>query len=314
MANPQLEGVRRYRKGRTLSDTLFGRTRYGKDNLTGEWVIIKESKRWHVENRVSIKGLKVAEDLGQEIAVHQSMMAFPDVSQHIVRLVDVCEDPNYIYVITEFCRGGDLFAFVRARHPLYQKPNQNENANSQSAPIIDTQSANAQWCMVVRKLFRQLVHGVTWMHSKRFCHRDLSLENVLLDENCIVKIIDFGVCKRYPARLENFETEAGFVGKTGYCAPEVYSLQPYDGRAADIWSIGVILFMLLTGAPAYQVPCQADLGFRMIFEGQLREMLEAWGRPIPDEALDLLSLIFTPEASRISSEELLTHPYVALEV
>lgn len=263
----ELKGVRRYRKGRTLCETLFGRTRYGKDLVTDGWVIIKENKRWNVENRVSIRNLHVAEDLGQEIAMHKDLMKCENCSKNIVKLLDVCEDPNYIYVITEFCRGGDLFNFVHSSHPLYKEKTLRGSESKAVSPGPDSSAGGAaasstmevespgpsddmevepssppptekqRWFRIIRGLFKQLATCIAWMHSERFCHRDLSLENVLLTETGEVKVIDFGVCKRYKPNNPEFRTKGGFVGKQGYCAPEVYSGKEYDGRKADSWSL-----------------------------------------------------------------------------
>jgi len=292
-------GVRRYRKGRTLCDTIYGRTRYGKDLLTGEWVIIKESKKWNVQEKISTRGFQVAEDLSQEINLHKLLTSFPDCSPHIVKLIDVCQDPSYIYVITEFCEAGDFFTFLQRNHPVYASNTDPKDSQ------IDLQS----WWLVVQGLFRQLVKGVSWMHSKRVCHRDISLENVLIHAKGLVKIIDFGVSKKYKETNENFRTKKGFVGKQGYCAPEVFADKEYDGRAADVYSCGVILFILLTGAPPYQVPSYTDSGFRLLMEGRVEEILKAWKRPAPPEALEVLNAIFRPEDSRIKMKDLLRLPY-----
>lgn len=298
-------GVRRYRKGRTLCDTIYGRTRYGKDLLTGNWVIIKESKKWNVQEKISIRGFHVAEDLSQEISLHKYLQSFPDCSPHIVDLIDVCQDPSYIYVITEFCEAGDLFTFLQRNHPIYV--NSNSGTNTESADSrVDLQS----WWLVVQGLFRQLIKGVSWMHSKRVCHRDISLENVLIHAKGLVKIIDFGVSKKYKATNENFRTKKGFVGKQGYCSAEVFNDKEYDGRAADLYSCGVILFILLTGAPPYQVPSYTDSGFRLLMEGRIEEILAAWKRPVPPEALKVLKAIFRPEESRITMKDLLLHTYL----
>jgi len=319
----ELKGVRRYRKGRTICDTLFGRCRYGKDIVTNNWVIIKESKRWHVENRISIRGLHVAEDLGQEIAMHQKIMKEPGLPLNIVRLIDVCEDPNYIYVITEFCQGGDLFSFVHNSHPVYKKktisspPVQTDNNKMDVEPEVNSDAMdverfpeeNQRWFDIIRGLYRQLAQCIAWMHSKRYCHRDLSLENVLLTKDGTVKVIDFGVCKFYPESNESFTTRAGFVGKQGYCSPEVYALKGYDGRKADSWSLGVILFLLLTGAPPYRVPVNSDAGFRLIMKGDMKKMLEAWQRPIEAEAYDLLAKIFQFEPERATPADMVSHSY-----
>merc|ERR550539_1008777 len=182
--------------------------------------------------------------------MHQALMKLIDCSHNIVRLLDVCEDPNYIYVITEYCAGGDLFAFVHNSHPLYKKKKQAKN--STSAMEIETESPDAmdiernsppeldenqQWAKSIRSLFQQLTECISWLHANRFCHRDLSLENVLLSADGTVKVIDFGVCKRYKPNNPNFKTKPGFVGKQAYCSPEVYTNKEYDGRKADCWSL-----------------------------------------------------------------------------
>jgi len=385
----RLEGVKRYRKGRTLCDTIFGRTRFGKDILTNKWVIIKESKRKLVEARKSLRGFHVKEDLGNEIRVHRHLMACPDLSPHIVKLIDTCDDVNYIYVITEFLAGGDLLNFVHNTHPLYKNTNvtaeteEMDIAQSPSEVAYDQLSSeqqrelddlvknllekmemksmnvtadveeedvnwdlvaaevaqhfsvdlktghalvrcwqtkahspnslNEEWFSMVQHLFRQLVAGVQWMHSKRVCHLDLSLENVLLNEAGVVKIIDFGVCKLYKPDNTEFRTPKGFVGKIGYCAPEVYYGKEFDGRKADVWSLGVILFVLLVGSPPYKQPCNSDNATRLLLEGGLGKLLEAWNRPIPLEAQDLLQRIFQLEPDRMTMEAVVAHPWVALE-
>lgn len=293
-------GVQRYRKGRTLCETLFGRTRYGKDLLTGKWVIIKECKKWNVEKKVSIRGYSVAEDLSQEVALHQYLQSFNDPDSKVVELVEVCQDPSYIYVITEYCEGGDLFAFLQKMHPRSLS-----NKNKATAEGLKA------WYHAVRGVFRQLIKGVAWMHSKRVCHRDLSLENVLLNAKGELKIIDLGVSKRYREDNEEFQTEAGFVGKPHYCAPEVFSTKEYDGRSVDLYSCGVILFVLLTGAQPYQAPANSDMGFKLIMEGRLEDLLRQWQRPVPAAALDILKKILKPAETRCSMEEILRHPYIA---
>jgi len=327
-------GVNRFQKGRTICDTLFGRTRYGKDLVTNNWVIIKESKKAYVNKRISRHGLPVAEDLMQEIAIHRKLMALTDDSedqisawkQHIVELIEVCEDPTYIYIVTEWCRGGDLLAYIKTMHPYCKKDEKaaDSDVSMDSAEQLtpeeiaqqkqeEKQAEMAKWFQVIRSVFGQLCRGVAWMHEHRFCHRDLSLENVLLTKEGVVKIIDFGVSKQYGEENENFITQPGFVGKQGYCSPEVYNLNEYDGRANDIWALGVILFMLVTGSPPYQVSMYSDPGFKLLMEGKLQVMVvDMWKRYVEVDAVDLLCRIFTAESDRINIHSILDHPWLQL--
>jgi serine/threonine protein kinase len=119
-----------------------------------------------------------------------------------------------------------------------------------------------------RFYFRQLVEGVEYCHSRGVCHRDLKPENLLLDENGNLKISDFGLSALYIGGEEGSRTEVRIAlgsasrwsckrdclqllhttcGTPNYVAPEVLADQGYDGRKADVWSAGVILYVLLAG-------------------------------------------------------------------
>merc|ERR1719295_1192579 len=121
-----------------------------------------------------------------------------------------------------------------------------------------------------------------------------------------IKIIDFGLAKYYSDG--NF-TNNRRVGKTSYMAPEVFARKTYDPRAADIWSLGVMLFMMLIGAPPYQIASTSNPAFNFIVSGRLRDVLKHWKRLgcVTKEALDLLNKIFRPEPKRIKMKELLQH-------
>jgi serine/threonine protein kinase len=127
-----------------------------------------------------------------------------------------------------------------------------------------------------------------------------------------IKIIDFGLAKYYAnGKFVNNKR----VGKTGYMAPEVFAKKQYDPRAADIWSLGVMLFMMLIGAPPYQLPSPSNPAFNFIVNGRLRDVLKHWKRLrcVNKDALDLLNKIFKYESKRISMDEILKHPFVNLQ-
>jgi len=97
-------------------------------------------------------------------------------------------------------------------------------------------------------------------------------------------------------------------------APEVYSQKEYLPEKADIWSLGVMLFVMLVGAPPYECPSLTNPAFRFIISGHLRDVLAHWKRLplISSDALDVMEKIFKPESKRISMQELRQHKYVGL--
>lgn len=100
----------------------------------------------------------------------------------------------------------------------------------------------------VQKIFTQLAGAVTYVHSKSCVHRDLKLENILLDKNENVKLCDFGFTREYEGKASYLQT---FCGTVCYSAPEMLKGEKYAGEKVDVWSLGVILYALLTGQLPY---------------------------------------------------------------
>merc|ERR1712151_885545 len=119
-------------------------------------------------------------------------------------------------------------------------------------------------------------------------HRDLSLENVLVDASGDCKIIDLGMCLRMPVNKDCKIESQGTCGKLFYMAPEVYNDHAINGRAIDIWSIGSMLFMMLVGSPPFARPDYSDDCFKWIAMGRMRELLQSWGSTVSLEAIDLM--------------------------
>ena len=134
--------------------------------------------------------------------------------EHILKLVDFLESPRHLYIVLEYASKGELFDYLVEHRTLSE-----EEAS---------------------RFFRQIIYGLEYLHSLGICHRDLKPENILLDEDLNIKIADFGFARFVKSNIA--ETSCG---SPHYAAPEVIRGQPYDGRAADIWSCGVILYALL---------------------------------------------------------------------
>lgn len=154
-------------------------------------------------------------------------------------------------------------------------------------------------------IFRQIVSALLYCHRLLICHRDLKPENILLNQNDLtVKLIDFGMAALQPEGRQ-LSTPCG---SPHYAAPEVVSSRPYDGKQADVWSCGVILYVMLTGTTPYNYSPDGDI--RLLF----RDIAKAnyWMPPsLSLEAKDLIRRIFVPDPKRrITMDEIWAHPLV----
>ena len=160
-------------------------------------------------------------------------------------------------------------------------------------------------------MFKQICDGVQWMHAHNYCHLDLSLENTMIaDKKTLrVKIIDFGLAKKFEDG--NFIIK-GRIGKVGYMPPEAYDKKQFDARLADVYCLGIMLFMMLIGAPIYQTPNTQQPAFRYMINGALSEILKHWKRLriVTVDAIDLLNKILRYEPKRYTLEQVLNHPFI----
>jgi serine/threonine protein kinase len=175
--------------------------------------------------------------------------------------------------------------------------------------------------------FEQLLQGLHHLQSVGVCHRDLSLENVLVDQdNCL--IIDMGMCLRVPyndpARMGNITDvrrggpirrlmkPQGVCGKHNYMSPEIFSnTAAFDGFAIDLWAAGVILYIMLTGFPPYDQANRTDQRFDLIVNGSLVRQLRSWGINLSEDAGDLLqSMLQLDPRDRLTLAEVMAHPWV----
>ncbi|KAJ1575253.1 hypothetical protein NDA11_004681 [Ustilago hordei] len=221
--------------------------------------------------RVAIKQIPKAHSasLTREIH-HHRRLHHPNVMQ----LYEVIATEQYIWMVSELCAGGELYDYLVENEVLAEPE--------------------------ARRIFGQLCLAVAYVHSKGIVHRDLKLENILLDERCNVKLGDFGFTREFE-RKRLMET---FCGTTGYASPEMLAGNKYTGEEVDIWSLGVILYALLCGA----LPFDDD------DESIMKDKILRGDFEIPDclseEAQSLIALILQHEPSkRPSIETILAHPW-----
>jgi len=158
----------------------------------------------------------------QDIVLQKREIEILKICQHpsIIRLLDVFENHDYIYIVMEYCRGGDLFTFLEKRD--FTIP---ESKASQLTHAITT--------------------GIFYLHRFGIAHRDLKPENILMTDDtdkAMPKLVDFGLSKIIGPN----ETCNDPFGTLSYVAPEVLLKKPYD-KTVDFWSLGVIIYLLLSG-------------------------------------------------------------------
>ena len=155
----------------------------------------------------------------------------------------------------------------------------------------------------VQKIFTQLVGAVTYVHSLSCVHRDLKLENILLDKNENVKLCDFGFTREYEGKASYLQT---FCGTICYSAPEMLKGEKYAGEKVDVWSLGVILYALLTG----ELPFDDDDD--MVTKHKILSTEPQWPEDAPPEAKALVALMLSKRPLiRPTLADILTHPFLA---
>lgn len=203
----------KYEMGRLLGKGTFAKVHHARNIMTSESVAIK------VISKDQVKKEGLMEQIKREISVMR-LVRHPNV----VEIKEVLATKQKIFFVMEYVKGGELFAKV-ARGRLREE--------------------------VARKYFQQLISAVDFCHSRGVSHRDLKPENLLLDENGDLKISDFGL-SALPEHLRNDGLLHTRCGTPAYVAPEVLRKKGYDGGKADIWSCGVILYVLLAGFLPFQ--------------------------------------------------------------
>ncbi|TMW58142.1 hypothetical protein Poli38472_011730 [Pythium oligandrum] len=200
--------------------------------------------------------------------------------RHVLQCYDEFVHDNMMVFVMEYCPGGDLYEYMSAM------PN---------GTLPEPQAL---------RFMRQVVSGVHFLHQNGIAHRDLSLENILL-RNGVCKIADFGLS--IPAH----QTSSEVAGKEYYMAPEVVAEKNYDPCLADVWSMGIMLFILLTGSPLLPLASASQRGFAALSLHGIVPVLAAWGvqSQFSAEIVDLLSRMLQVEPThRISVSEILNHP------
>ncbi|CAO2816509.1 unnamed protein product [Amaranthus hypochondriacus] len=247
----------KYELGRVLGQGTFARVYFARNVETGKSVAMK------VIGKEKVLKAKMMDQLKREITVMKRLK-----HPNIVELYEVMATKSKIFLAMELVRGGELHAKVAKEGKLEEE--------------------------LARSYFKQLISAVDYCHSRGVFHRDLKLENLLLDQDGNVKITDFGLSALFEEKGENEQAMLRTCcGTPHYVAPEIVSKrgQPYDGSKADIWSCGIILYVLLAG----YLPFHGDnvvLLYRKVNKGDFT--CPSWFSP---DAQELITRMLDPNPS-----------------
>ncbi|GJP32911.1 hypothetical protein CLOM_g17494 [Closterium sp. NIES-68] len=254
----------------------FGVVRRCKNRATGEVLACKTIPK----DRLLTESAR--DDVRREVAILQSVAGHPGV----VQLRTVFEDEREIHLVMELCEGGELFDEVVRRKKLPEK----------EAALI----------------FRQIVSAVAFCHSRGIVHRDLKPENILLHQSSpangnapqrLAKVADFGLA----VQIDRQTKACGVAGSPFYMAPEVLSGE--YGFEADVWSLGVVLYVLLSGSPPFW-GADDNAVFRAVLDAPLDLTSGAWAG-VSAEAKGLLRcMLHRDPRRRPSAAKLLSHPWI----
>eukprot|EP01022_Parablepharisma_sp_SALTPOND_P013441 TRINITY_DN17_c0_g2_i1.p1 TRINITY_DN17_c0_g2~~TRINITY_DN17_c0_g2_i1.p1 ORF type:complete len:912 (+),score=114.75 TRINITY_DN17_c0_g2_i1:1513-4248(+) len=253
-----------YRIGRLLGKGAFGKVNLGMHKLTGKMVAIKSINKECFTDESSKKKVM------QEFSILKLMR-----HSSVIRLYETFESKKHILFIIELCAGGDLLNYVRKRRRLKE--------------------------MTAKFVFYQLINGLNYCHSKGILHRDIKLDNILLNAVGDIKICDFGVSKCVKKGEKMFEQ----CGTPAYIAPEILRGKGYEGFGVDIWSAGVALYAILYGTVPFKSNDMKSLQ-KDILKGKY-----SLKDDISLEARDLLRrMLELDPKKRISGAEILAHPWM----
>jgi serine/threonine protein kinase len=201
----------------------------------------------------------------------REIQALQTLKHHnIISMLHVEEDPTHVYIFLEMCKGGDLVSVVSSRGTLTEQQ--------------------------AKKLFVQLIDAVKFCHAMGYTHRDIKLENCLMtDPNPdvgVCKLADFGFC----IDVSDGKPLTSYCGSPSFVAPEIIKKIPYDGKACDVWGLGVILYAMLYGVLPFGDDADIPRLFRSIVHTPVQYPPSK--NPVSDEVKDLITMMLNKDGQK----------------
>lgn len=267
-----------YQIVRKMANALYGDVVLARVAASEDKVAIKRMHTKCANRQVTQRGShRIHEDATKEIEVNK-ILSRAGGHRNVLRMRETFTQEKQMHLVFDYCSKGELFGLIQA------------------AGSFDERRA--------LRYTRQILAGLQHMHRNGFAHRDLSLENVLVNDQDECQVCDFGLV----AALGQNRNEC--VGKPMYMAPEIHSQQMYDPSAADMWSLGIILFILLTGIPPFDEAIMTDKCFRVARQYGIEKLIRVWNlKTFNDDSLDLIKgLLQVDPSKRMTLKEALAHP------
>ncbi|XP_057371289.1 uncharacterized protein LOC130692231 [Daphnia carinata] len=249
---------------RKLGQGTYGKVQLGINKETGQEVAIKTIKKAKIETEADLIRIR------REIQIMSSVR-----HPNIIHIYEVFENKEKMVLVMEYAAGGELYDYL-----------------SQRKVLSETEA---------RRVFRQVASAVYYCHKHNICHRDLKLENILLDENKTAKIADFGLSNVFDDR----RLLTTFCGSPLYASPEIVRGTPYHGPEVDCWSLGVLLYTLVYGA----MPFDGSNFKRLVKQISSGEYYEPPDKPSTASPLVRHMLLVDP-AKRANVEDICSHWWV----
>ena len=257
-------------RGAKLGEGSYATVWKAKDRASGVQFALKETCK-HTLRKDELDNLR------DEVRIHRLVGSH----DHIVYMKEFVENKDAYYLVLELVTGGELFDHI---------------VESPGGYFTEKKAVD---------IMRQVMQGLAYLHSKKIAHRDMKPENIVLlhaGENPPLKIIDFG----FACTVEDAHALHGLCGSPGYVAPEIIKEKGGYGLSVDMWSIGVILYILLTGIPPFTGDSDEE-SFALTLRGHYDKSNLA---DICEDGKSLVSALLTYNpAKRITAEASLNHPW-----
>ncbi len=270
-----------YLYGRLIGQGAFGKVNIGLNVLTGRVVAIKSFNK---------KDLNKNGDNMKKILYETNLMKKLN-HPNVTKILEMFEDDEYILISMEYINGGNLFSFVKKRRKLSEK--------------------------TAKFLFRQIILGIKHIHSHKIVHRDIKLENILIDLNNNIKICDFGIGRILNSSKQLLHDKCG---TPMYMAPEILlssKNQGYEGFPVDIWSSGISLYIMLSGTLPFNLKNNESSSIDEESDNNIELQYSIINKEpkhiekISEEARDLLKGLLNKNPNkRLTIDQILNHPWL----